>query len=123
MTFLESKSSKEELVDFEMVNDASQLFHKHTLEKKDGFLKNESKLHCTRSNLTIFDEINTVHLVNGSKLTMYMSVSKPSDCFFVLFFVPWCPFSIKLAPIFNALPRAFDRFDILAFDISKSVGY
>ena len=71
----------------------------------------------------IFDDINTVHLVNGSKLTMYMSVSKPSDCFFVLFFVPWCPFSIKLAPIFNALPRAFDRFDILAFDISKSVGY
>ena len=77
---------------------------------------------CTRSNLTEYKEINSVQLVNGSRLTHYLSESNSTDCFFVLLFVTWCPFSARLAPIFNALPRAFSNLDVLAFDVSKSVG-
>lgn len=78
---------------------------------------------CTRSNLSLSKETNYVELVNGSRLTSYLSESNQTDCFFVLFYVPWCPFSARLAHIFNALPRAFPTLDVLAFDVSKSVGY
>lgn len=66
---------------------------------------------------------NEVKLVNGSHLTRTLSDSASLECFLVLFYVPWCPFSARLAPLFNALPKAFPNLDILAFDVSKSVGY
>jgi hypothetical protein len=69
------------------------------------------------------DYENKVRLVNGSVLTSLLAESKQNDCFIVMFYVPWCPFSARLAPNYNALPRAFKQLDILAFDISKSTGY
>ena len=66
---------------------------------------------------------NSVQLINGSALTQHLSDTNETECFLVLFYVPWCPFSARLAPIYNALPRAFANFDILAFDVSKSIGY
>lgn len=77
---------------------------------------------CYRSNFTIFRETNSVKLVNGSRLTQTLAEAELNECFLVLFYVTWCPFSAKLAPIFNALPKAFPNLDILAFDVSKSVG-
>ena len=84
---------------------------------------NKSNPNCSGFNLTEFRETNQVVLVNGSRLTQLLSESGANDCFLVLFYVPWCPFSAKLAPIYNALPRAFLNLDILAFDVSKSIGY
>jgi hypothetical protein len=82
---------------------------------------------CSRANLTLNDsesrQTNVVQLINGTRLTQMLSESLEFDCFLVLFYVPWCPFSARLAPIYNALPRAFPNLDILAFDISKSFGY
>ena len=78
---------------------------------------------CLRANLTTFRESNTVQIVNGSRLTSILSNSEPNECFLVLFYVPWCPFSARLAPIYNALPRAFLNLDVLAFDVSSSFGY
>ena len=78
---------------------------------------------CLRSNLTSYRDSNLVQIVNGSRLTSLLSNSEPTYCFLVLFYVPWCPFSARLAPIYNALPRAFLNLDILAFDVSSSFGY
>jgi hypothetical protein len=139
---------KEGHVNFEIVGDTNHLFDSEDFEKKEAVLlgesneiineknefkiehdsqKNSSQRHnshpeCTRSNFSELKEINSVQLVNGSRLTNYLSESNSTDCFFVLFFVTWCPFSARLAPIFNALPRAFPNLDVLAFDVSKSVG-
>lgn len=76
---------------------------------------------CTRSSVS--RDLNSVQLVNGSVLTQHLSDTKETECFLVLFYVPWCPFSVRLAPTYNALPRAFTDFDVLAFDVSKSIGY
>lgn len=76
---------------------------------------------CTHSSR--MREHNSVQLVNGSALTQHLSDTTETECFLVLFYVPWCPFSTRLAPIYNALPRAFANFDVLAFDVSKSIGY
>lgn len=141
-----STSSKEGSVNLEIAGDTSDLFDSEDFEKKEAVLlgenseishekneqdespKNATQRHnshpeCTRSNFSELKETNSVQLVNGSRLTTYLSESNSTDCFFVLFFVTWCPFSARLAPIFNALPRAFPNLDVLAFDVSKSVGY
>lgn len=78
---------------------------------------------CVSSNLTLSRTANEVKLVNGSYLTRILSDSGQHECFLVLFYVPWCPFSTRLAPIYNAIPKAFLSLDVLAFDVSKSIGY
>lgn len=78
---------------------------------------------CVSSNITLARLKNEVKLVNGSYLTRLLSDSGAQECFLVLFYVPWCPFSARIAPIFNAIPKAFLGLDILAFDVSKSIGY
>ena len=65
---------------------------------------------------------NKVKILNGTALTSMLAESKPNDCLVVMFYVPWCPFSARLAPHYNALPRAFKQLDIVAFDVSKSTG-
>lgn len=64
-----------------------------------------------------------MQILNGSALIKRMVDSTETDCYLVLFYVPWCPFSVRLAPMYNALPRAFTNFNVLAFDVSESVGY
>lgn len=84
---------------------------------------NKVNVKCTVSSLSFNRTHNSVQLVNGSALTKHLSNSGDTECFVVLFYVPWCPFSVRLAPIYNSLPRAFLTLDVLAFDVSKSVGY
>lgn len=95
----------------------------HTETVSNDSKKRITNPDCTRSEHNKRLDKNQVQLVNGSYLTRLLSNANSSDCFFVLFYVPWCPYSAKLAPIFNALPRAFPHLDILAFDLSKSIGY
>lgn len=92
---------------------------------KNETLKNTSKnlVECSIRNDTIEGE-NKVKIVNGSILSLMLAESMAKDCFIVLFYVPWCPFSIRIAPYYNALPRAFNQpLTILAFDVSQSTGY
>ena len=77
---------------------------------------------CNGYNTTLRRDLNLVFLINGSSLTHLLSESDANDCFVVLFYVPWCPYSAKVAPYFNALPRAFLNLDFYAFDVSKSIG-
>jgi thiol-disulfide isomerase/thioredoxin len=43
------------------------------------------------------------------------------DCYVLLFFARWCQFSVRFAPYFNAIPRAFPGIDFVAYDVSKSL--
>ena len=144
------KGLKDGPIQLEIVGDTTHLFADEDLEKKEVILvrdnqsssvTNETKENvmglaaqlvsetvktakiCSRSNLTTYRDFNTVQLVNGSYLTQILAESSLNDCFLVLFYVPWCQFSTRLAPIYNALPKAFPNLDIIAFDVSKSIGY
>jgi hypothetical protein len=123
-------------VQLEIIGDTTHLFKDEDFEKKEALLLGHD--HDTNSSLvrttpgkkactpvtTDSDRLdNSVRLVNGSELTKYMSNSDETECFLVLFYVPWCPFSARLAPFYNALPRAFLTMSVLAFDVSNSVGY
>ena len=37
-------------------------------------------------------------------------------CVFVMFYAPWCKFSVASAPHFNAIGRAFADIDVIAVD-------
>ena len=91
-------------------------------ETKENVTQQKMRGNCLKSNLTLRLN-NTVQIINGSRLNQLLSEYKENECFLVLFYVPWCPFSANLAPIYNALPRVFVNLDILAFDVSKSTGY
>jgi len=124
-------------VNLEIIGDTSHLFKEEDFEKKEAILlsinhdyinnnfsrPSSAKKTCTYSSANQDRLKNSVKLVNGSELTKYLSDSDETECFLVLFYVPWCPFSARLAPIYNALPRAFLSMSILAFDVSNSVGY
>jgi hypothetical protein len=129
-------------VQMEIIGDTTHLFADEDFEKKevitlrdgtnattdaDDSINSTDQFHrpeiCARSNLTTYRDYNTVQLVNGSHLTRTLSEANPNDCFLVLFYAPWCRFSVKLAPIYNALPKAFPNLDIMAFDVTKSIGY
>ncbi len=47
------------------------------------------------------------------------SKSVPGNCTLVLFHAPWCPFSAKAAPHYNALPRAYPPLRVVAIDVQK----
>lgn len=121
-------------VSFNIVGDTSHLFAPEDFEKievqplqysktNDTKLSNKEATQnstCQQKNLKNFE--NSVKIVNGSSLTKILYESQQNECIVVLFYVPWCPFSAKLAPFFNALPRAIPHLDFLAFDVSKSIG-
>jgi hypothetical protein len=113
-----------ELVDSSNNNNSNYFNHLLTIGSKK---KNQTHLPCKTSkfidNLSTVNETNYIQMVNGSRLTQILTNSDKDNCFLVLFYVPWCPFSVKLAPIYNSLPRLFSNLDILAFDVSKSIGY
>jgi len=46
-----------------------------------------------------------------------------SQCSLVLFYYPWCTFSAKAAPHFNAIGRLFPGIHVLALDAYSNNGY
>ena len=40
-------------------------------------------------------------------------------CMVILFHTPWCPFSVKLAPHYNAFPRAFRNVAVYSIDVAE----
>lgn len=122
-------------IKLEIVGDTSHLFVDEDFQKREVIIlhngtsneslseKQSTSPNCVNSSNSTNRIRNEVNLVNGSYLTRILSDSAPLVCFLVLFYVPWCPFSARLAPIYNALPKAFLNLDVLAFDVSKSVGY
>ncbi len=71
------------------------------------------QLHNITDNYT-----NHVQLVDSNYL---MRAPTHFDCYILLFFARWCQFSVRFAPYFNAIPRAFPGLDFVAYDVSKSL--
>ncbi len=71
------------------------------------------QLHNRTENYT-----NHVQLVDSNYL---MRAPTHFDCYVLLFFARWCQFSVRFAPYFNAIPRAFPGIDFVAYDVSKSL--
>lgn len=122
----ELKAKKDHLDNIE--NETSNNLDHQILDPVKNISFNDEHSDTNKSMKCIFEAevsryANSVQIVNGSVLTKHLSNSKDNECFLVLFFVPWCPFSVSLAPIYNALPRAFLNLDVFAFDVSKSIGY
>jgi len=61
--------------------------------------------------------VNTTTLLSSLKQNPNVtSRSQPAICQLVLFYAPWCPFSIEAAPHLNALPRGFPMLSFYAID-------
>lgn len=82
---------------------------------------NRTKITCTGANVS--DEyVSEVVLVNGTellRLLQFSSDSKHGNCLLVMFYAPYCPFSAKVAPAYNALGRAFRTLHVVAIDAVK----
>jgi thiol-disulfide isomerase/thioredoxin len=68
-----------------------------------------------------------VHLMNASMFTSQDASKNQSGggntedwCMMVNFYAPYCPFSARLAPFYNALPRAFPSLFIAAVDATQN---
>jgi len=63
----------------------------------------------------------SVSIVNDTELAelLKMEYRTAPSCIIVCFYAPYCPFSARLAPSYNALPRAFPDLIVLAIDASK----
>ncbi len=81
------------------------------------------KITCRERNVTAANEtdfyVPTVKLVGAiEELLQRLSATNDTyaNCVVVMFYAPWCPFSAKVAPHYNALSRVFPRIDFLAVD-------
>lgn len=69
---------------------------------------------CVKYNMT---EQNVIILKNKSSLIWWLDeINKTTSCAVVLFYARWCYFSASLAPMYNAVGRAFSGIPILAID-------
>ncbi|XP_015731249.1 thioredoxin domain-containing protein 15 [Coturnix japonica] len=76
------------------------------------------KVSCEERNGTATGNY-TLQILNVSQDLMEFLNPNSSDCTLVLFYTPWCRFSVSLAPHFNSLPRAFPTLRFLALDASQ----
>ncbi|XP_065591148.1 thioredoxin domain-containing protein 15 [Cyrtonyx montezumae] len=76
------------------------------------------KVSCEERNVTGINNF-TLQILNVSQDLMEFLNPNSSDCTLVLFYTPWCRFSVSLAPHFNSLPRAFPTLHFLALDASQ----
>ena len=69
---------------------------------------------CSRYNLS---HQSVIILKNKSSLIWWLDeLNKTASCAVVLFYAKWCYFSASLAPIYNAVGRAFSGIPVLAID-------
>ena len=55
----------------------------------------------------LFDEVN----INVENQT--------NECILIFFYYPWCPYSIRAAPHFNAIARYFPQLHFSALNVYK----
>lgn len=70
-------------------------------------------------------QIAMVKIVNGTELHDLLDIATSNAtkrCTIVLFYYPWCIFSSKAAPHFNALGRLYPQIHVMALDAYASNG-
>ncbi|XP_013777665.1 thioredoxin domain-containing protein 15-like [Limulus polyphemus] len=118
----ETIAVQEENVDEEMVSNeapGNETQTKNSTSTNDS----DSKVTCVKKKLEN-DEVPQVQLVNSSTLIDILTPAEQNDseCVVVLFYSPWCVFSAKAAPHFNALARIFPYIHFLALDTATYSG-
>ena len=69
---------------------------------------------CVKYNMT---EQNVIILKDKNSLIWWLDeLNKTMSCAVVLFYAKWCYFSASLAPMYNAVGRAFSGIPVLAID-------
>jgi thiol-disulfide isomerase/thioredoxin len=64
---------------------------------------------------------SAVHIFDSAEqLFTLLASNTTTPCVLVNFYSTTCPFSARLAPFYNALPRAFPRMFIAALDVRKT---
>ena len=90
----------------------------HTELKATNMTEKTRKIMCVGRNMTE-NETAIVRIVNNTELLSTLMLKNDSlqpNCAIVMFYAPWCMFSARTAPHFNALARAFPQIDVLAID-------
>lgn len=80
-------------------------------------------LNDSQSNTSIY---NRVVIVTSDELLRKINSSNDNEsdsCAIVLFYTSYCPFSAKLAPLYNALGRVYGNLPVLAIDAHKQHRY
>ena len=86
----------------------------------------DEPLHCLDfktldPNASIIPDPPQAVLVTPHKLENILEVhGMPNCCAVVLFYAPWCAFSIQFARKFNALGRSFENLPIMAVDLAEN---
>lgn len=111
----------------ETVTNNSELEISKENETKDDAVVNSTglpKWFCkglndSQSNTSIY---NRVVIVDSDELLRKINSSNDNEsdsCAIVLFYTNYCPFSAKLAPLYNALGRVYGNLPVLAIDAHK----
>ena len=95
--------------------------------KADGVINNSTtspKWSCKgRNDSQNNDTVNQkVVIVHSDELLQQINSSENNEtdpCAIVLFYTNYCPFSAKLAPLYNALGRVYNNLPVLAIDAHK----
>lgn len=100
----------------ELIADSNSTTLQNATEKNGTETK---QLRCVLKILPEGEEAK-VHIMNTSVLAKALQPIPnitSGECALVMFYSPWCPFSVKAAPHFNALPRLFPHFSFYALDV------
>lgn len=75
------------------------------------------KITCVPRNTSDLETVS-VQIMNSSELLQQLGSRNLTNghCTVVLFYAPWCIFSARVAPHYNALARAFPKLDVVAID-------
>ena len=60
-----------------------------------------------------------ISVLNDQSNTNVTNRTTPAICSLVLFYAPWCPFSARAAPHYNALARLYPDLVLMAVDASR----
>ncbi|XP_076365623.1 thioredoxin domain-containing protein bug isoform X2 [Tachypleus tridentatus] len=122
ITIKETTVAQEENVD-EEINSNEAPGNETQTKNSSSTNDSDSKVTCVKKQLEN-DEVPQVQLVNSSTLTDILTPTEKNDseCVVVLFYSPWCVFSAKTAPHFNALARVFPYVHFLALDTATYSG-
>lgn len=117
--------SENEKVEGELVEENVTI--ENTTETQEGPKTSPKKMSCLPQSREEGEE-NRVQVLNGTSFVATLNeqlISNvtnrtiPAVCSLVLFYAPWCPFSKKAAPHFNALARHFPDLVMIAVDANR----
>lgn len=107
----------EETVKIENITETQQEGPR-TSPKKMSCLSLE-KLDGEESRVQVLNGTSLVATLNEQLVSNVTNRTMPAICSLVLFYAPWCPFSSKAAPHFNALARHFPDLVMIAVDANR----